>query len=267
MEADTAIDVNNPYGAAAAITDAGNEGFGIFHAAVKGGADSLYVYLRGRSKTSYVGVPYTKNTWMHLGVVNTVDSFTIYVNGKPWITKPGIYFDSTYLYGMLHMGKGFNKYYFKGQLDEVKAFNVALDKNEVLRQTYSIGTQALIPGLIGYWQFNQTDSVWDNTYTHLTDSSHGCTLVATGQLLSTHRPAIAAGKVYPNPTQGLITLSIGNGFSGNQTISVVSMHGSLVRNFSTTFSNGTATIDLHGLAAGTYFIQCQGQRFPVVVSE
>jgi hypothetical protein len=67
--------------------------------------------------------------------------------------------------------------------------------------------------------------------------------------------------VYPNPTNGIITVKIDNLQLNNATIKVINLNGQTVyANTLRTFANGTSSIDLSNQANGVYFVQIVSEK-------
>jgi hypothetical protein len=68
--------------------------------------------------------------------------------------------------------------------------------------------------------------------------------------LSIETNSMLEGSVYPNPTQGNVTLELNA--EGKATIEVTDISGKVVKNMEVTLINGTTVVNLDGLNAGVY---------------
>jgi hypothetical protein len=64
-------------------------------------------------------------------------------------------------------------------------------------------------------------------------------------------------KLYPNPSNGLVNISIEN-YTGSLTIEVYDLNGRKVRSNATNFST-ESSINLQGLPSGIYIVKLQGE--------
>lgn len=253
--ADTAYKTNRAYRGNGIIFD-GDYGYIGITTANLGGGDSIYAFVDDATY-SPVGIPYTQNTWVHITMVNTPDSLRVYVNGHHYRTAPGSKFDSTDGYGIFEFGRNYNNStYFKGSMDEVKMFNRALTAAEVLHQSYSIGAGAVNSNMVGYWQFNETDSSFWNKFMHRTDSMHnGGNFVTTGTILANKMVQKSGMRIYPNPNNGNFMVQLPAEMGNAVSIRVSDVSGKTVYSSHLNRSAGAVMINLPSINKGVYFVQ------------
>lgn len=98
--------------------------------------------------------------WTHVAIVVTPDSVTLYRNGDPWVYKaPGNFktFDlstTPFELGGGLPGQGGN---FNGEIEEERFYDHALTTAEIRAKMHVIAPQGE-PGLVGYYQFNETST-------------------------------------------------------------------------------------------------------------
>lgn len=265
ITADTAPKVSRVGRGAGIIYDANYNYFGITLANL-GTGDSMYAFVDG-DNTDEIAMPFVKNTWQHIAMTCDKDSLRVYVNGTMAGVTQGSTFDSLDSYGLLEFGRNYgNQSYFKGSLDEVKMYNRVLTASEIMQQTYKIGEGAVNANLIGYWQFNQTDSGSLNAYTHRTDSLHnGGIFEATGSILAVKHIAPSSIGLYPNPSNGTAHLILDPSIHGARDLRVFTLQGREVWHTQLDFVSGKSEIHLNTLPSGNYLLLCAGATVQMVV--
>ena len=106
----------------------------------------LYAYgIRVTANT-----PLLANTWGHVAITRSGTNLTIYINGVQ---------DATGTWnGPLNLqtiGRG-NQHFLKGMLDEIRIWNIARTGTEI-NTSFNTDVDSNTLGLIGYWNFNETD--------------------------------------------------------------------------------------------------------------
>ena len=71
----------------------------------------------------------------------------------------------------------------------------------------------------------------------------------------------AETSIYPNPSTGIITLTLDREYSGHVELNVFSTTGALVRRESRSWSGPSFKMDLSGFPAGLYYINVKGDSF------
>jgi hypothetical protein len=82
---------------------------------------------------------------------------------------------------------------------------------------------------------------------------------ATG--INQHLGAPIETTIYPNPSAGIITLSMDHVYSGQLELKVYNSTGALVKRESRPWSDAEITVDLSEVPAGLYYISIQGDSF------
>ncbi len=130
--------------------------------------------------SSIVTDPIEPDTWHHVAIVMTTTSNTLYVDGKPYssgASQTAYDFSTDNLY--LGWDKAVADRVYKGMIDEVRVWNLALD-SATLADNLFTELQGNEVGLIGYWNFDdQAASATDST-------SNGLDGTITG---GTYKPA------------------------------------------------------------------------------
>lgn len=105
------------------------------------------------------GLYATPNEWNHVALVVTPDSGIIYVNGIPSIRK--VAFDPEEFDGTTQIGLDPNggPRYFTGLIDEVAIYNRSLSQEELREQMHLTKKPSEDPGLVAYYQFNESAGV------------------------------------------------------------------------------------------------------------
>ena len=120
------------------------------------GAGSDINFYQGKARLFASGDRVTANTalladtWGHIAIIRSGSSLTLYVNGIEDAT--GTWNGALSLKAI---GRG-NRGYFKGMMDEIRVWNVARTGAEI-NASYDIDVDPNLPGLIGYWAFNEID--------------------------------------------------------------------------------------------------------------
>jgi aspartate 1-decarboxylase len=99
-------------------------------------AKKLETYINGYTFT--YGIPLNTSQWYHVAAVFDGSTTKLYLNGKLVVTQPisgSIAADATKLTIGRNPNTPYDKY-FKGKIDEVRAFNVALTDAQVQRMVY-----------------------------------------------------------------------------------------------------------------------------------
>lgn len=253
--ADTAVKVSNAYNGAGVIFDTDYRSFGITHANL-GTGDSLYVFV-DYDNSGQMAIPYKKDIWQQIAVVNDGDSLKVYIDGLFYGKTKGTKYDSLDAFGIIEFGRNYDyDRYFNGRLDEVKFFNRALSASEILAQRKLIGSPASINGMVGYWQFNEGIDTFNwNKYTHLTDSLHnGAQYANAGFIVGIKNKEVKSISLYPNPNKGNFTVQLYENGSKEVSVSITDMLGREVYNNNTTTQNGAVVIETENLKKGVYFL-------------
>jgi len=107
--------------------------------------------------------------------------------------------------------------------------------------------------------FSSTGPQWINGWSTLDRNDH---LAATLTSVSTINN-VAAGSVYPNPTNGNATLSFELNAADNITVKILNLAGQVVQTVelgNQTAGFNTTTLETAGLTAGAYFVNIAGQQ-------
>ncbi|MEE9346257.1 MAG: LamG domain-containing protein, partial [Methylococcales bacterium] len=135
----------------------GQEGRGAdinFHA----GKARLYT---GRTDVVVANTTMQANTWTHLAITRSGSSLSLYLNGT--LDATGVW-NGALPVKALGRGNRTTRGHLKGELDEVRFWDVARSDNQILQsynQSLSAGDNQ---GLVAYWTFNESGQV-------VTDSS------------------------------------------------------------------------------------------------
>jgi hypothetical protein len=211
------------------------------------------------NRRAQLGLPYTKNQWQHIAVVSTKDSLKAYLNGVLFASIQGSGFDSLDAYGIMEFGRNYDyESYFKGEIDEVKMYDRALTSAEILKQKYTIGEGSKIANLVGYWQFNQTDSFFWNSPTHRFDSLHnGGIFGATGTILSTLGLNKNELQLLPNPNTGKFKVNFEKPLTSQGQLSILDLSGKTVYEQTIPSLSTEMNIDFTQWIKGVYVLQIQ----------
>lgn len=257
---DTAPKVNNAWRGAGILTDANYSSIGFYLANVNNGGDSIYAYANESRRIS-VGIPYTQNEWSHIALVQNDSFIKVFLNGNFYKSVPAVKYDSTDAFGFIEFGRDYDQStHFKGMLDEVKLFNTSISDAEVLRQKYSIGQSAVIPSLIGYWQFEGfTDSgVW-NRYTHLMDSmKSGGKFETPGTVLKSVKIAKDDLQLFPNPNNGSFYVMLPGADIANARVRISDYMGRVIYAGERKVTGNKVHFDVTDLKPGVYHLQAEG---------
>lgn len=108
---------------------------------------------------------------------------------------------------------------------------------------------------------SQTINVQNGTYTVETVDSNGCTATSApitikGIGLNENGTDVLVS-VFPNPSNGIFTLQVGNLMEENMRIDIIDINGKIITNMNVKEigKDYTQNIDLSNVAAGTYFIK------------
>ncbi len=108
---------------------------------------------------------------------------------------------------------------------------------------------------------SQTINVQNGTYTVETVDSNGCTATSApitikGIGLNENGTDVLVS-VFPNPSNGIFTLQVGNLMEENMRIDIIDVNGKIITNMNVKEigKDYTQNIDLSNVAAGTYFIK------------
>ena len=108
----------------------------------------LYAYgIRVTANT-----PLLADTWGHIAITRSGTSLTVYING---IQDASGSWNGTL--SLKAIGRG-NGGFLKGMMDEVRVWNLARTSTEI-NTNFDIDIDSNAPGLIGYWNFNETDQI------------------------------------------------------------------------------------------------------------
>ncbi len=156
----------------------------------------------------------TLNKWDHIALTRAADSAFLYLNGSRVAATSGLVArslnsDVNMTIGKQASGTGFN---FKGQIDEVRIWNVAVSEEDLLARYYTQlnGDEA---GLLAYYQMNHTsgtsiaNKITKRIGADWTGASAGVTSpswVTSGALVDNLPPANPSGfTISDNATTGL----------------------------------------------------------------
>ena len=127
----------------------------------------LYAYgIRVTAKT-----PLIADTWGHIAITRSGSNLTVYINGVK---------DSTGRWnGLLKIkaiGRG-NRGFTKGMMDEIRIWEVARTESEI-SNSYDTSVDSNLAGLIGYWNFNNTDQIINDSSSQENHGSLGLSIAA-----------------------------------------------------------------------------------------
>ncbi len=254
IQQDTAPSPTDVFNGAAILCDANGTYLGVYLANM-GGSDSLYFYNYDGAD-NYFGMEYTLNTWFHIAWVHQNGFLKAYKNGVLYRTIPS---GTTDYIGMRALEMGYNlssDEYFKGEIDEVTAFNRALSPTEIY-DVMRMNVPANMPGLTGYWQMSNCDEFHVfNKKNHIADSlvQINCTISGvpdyTGtQTLSENNSDF---KVYPNPTNDVLYIGLNN--IEVKHLAIYDITGRVAYQ-TMVLNNELITLDLSVLSSGIYSLQ------------
>lgn len=110
------------------------------------------VALANGNSVSTVACAFTRGEWVHLALVESGSSAQVYVNGQlVGNTSNGF---GTIIGLPLHLGSDGTGQFFRGQMDEVRIWNVTRSATEV-RYNLSRALAGNEPGLVAYWRLNE----------------------------------------------------------------------------------------------------------------
>jgi len=96
--------------------------------------------------------PLIANTWGHIAITRSGSDLTVYINGVKDAT--GRWNGSL---NIKAIGRG-NRGYVKGMMDEIRIWELARTETEI-SNSYAISVDPNTAGLIGYWNFNDTEQI------------------------------------------------------------------------------------------------------------
>src|SRR5881394_2292258 len=110
------------------------------------------VALANGNSVSTVAYAFTRGEWVHLAVVDNGQTAQVYVNGNfVGNTSNGF---GTIIGLPLQLGSDGTGQFFRGQMDEVRIWNVARSAIEI-RYNLSRALVGNEPGLVAYWRLNE----------------------------------------------------------------------------------------------------------------
>jgi hypothetical protein len=178
------------------------------------GAD-MYSHWETSTMSCNAFMSFISNSWHHIALVYDGTNYTIYRDGLPSSTSSGPCGPGTFNVGEMMMGVDYD-----GDLDDIVIYNRILSTSEVLSLFH-------LPG-------SCCDGVTSSVSKPFTLPEQS-----------------AAIKVYPNPTDGKISVSSGQ--STIRTVSVISNTGQVLNTYK--FDAKEVSVNIKHLAAGTYFIK------------
>lgn len=101
------------------------------------------------------------NTWSHLALVISNNIPVLYINGVQ-TAFTGIYSNAPSANNFRIGASNDPAFFFHGQLDEVRIWNVALSPQDIQNNRFKNITNT-VTGLVGYWDFNQGVAEGNNT--------------------------------------------------------------------------------------------------------
>ena len=243
---------------------------GRFELRIDGGMLSVLTPNMGLEASSGYTVPVGK--YFHMAFVKSVDTSRLYADGREVLKLAGDYVIGS----TLKLGRYFamTTFSFKGQLDELRFWNVAKSPAEVLNYSCSLkGDEA---SLAGYYDFNQgvaggnnpnVTTLLDRSATKINgtlggfdlkgDSSNWvasttCTSIPTGIEITTYS-ALPEAYVYPNPATDWLEIK---NAKANSMVAIYSSTGQLVLSTST-----DGRIELpKNMQAGMYMATVKGEN-------
>lgn len=176
-----------------------------------------YHYNNGAATYNYGGGPTVPTgEWVHVAMVTSAASTTLYMNGVPYIsnvTNPAINYSSGFTFGN---DRDNATRTMIGQMDELCIYNRSLSQNEIrelmhLTKNYG-GTD---PNLLGYYQFNELGGVIynrsGNVHALLVGSAQHTLSTAPVGSGSSSRQAIVSSGLKVFPAQGSLLVFPGPG--------------------------------------------------------
>jgi len=220
------------------------------------GVDPLGNVLGWQDLTSPANV-LTLNTWTHVAGTYDGDSSKLFVNGLQVASR---YFDGTMnpntafpvRFGRLADAGQSQTRYFNGQIDEVRIWNIAKPKAEILAG-YNRHISPTSNGLVGYWNFNIASgtTVPDQT-------SSGNTATFNTVTLSPNVPFFQATTM-PVITASGLNLSSTPAFTYQWNYNGQPIANATTQNYTVT-QNGTYTVSI------TDSIGCPAISTPVIIN-
>lgn len=166
--------------------------------------------------------------WVHVAMVTSAASTTLYMNGVPYIsnvTNPAINFNSGFTFGN---DRDNSSRTMTGQMDEVCIYNRALSQNEIrelMHLTRNYGAND--PALLGYYQLNEVGGIVYNRSGSVNavlmgSAQHTLSTAPVGSGSSMRQTITTTGlKLFPN--QGGIYVFPGPALPGSE-ICVTRLH-------------------------------------------
>ncbi len=112
----------------------------------------LYAYgIRVTANTAILA-----DTWEHIAITRSGANLTVYINGAE--DAKGRWNGSL---SIKAIGRG-NRGYFKGMMDEIRIWNLARTEAQI-NNSYETDVEPNAPGLISYWNFNDTEQIITDT--------------------------------------------------------------------------------------------------------
>lgn len=171
---------------------------------------------------------YSNNSWYNIVIANENGDYKIYVNGilSSSGTMNNISVDKLFFGNR----DGISFQWFKGKLDDIRFYNVVLDSESIQNLNYENICKATVQDTLSIYLSQIITTVYDKT------------------------SAATTVKVYPNPTDKNLTVSIDNPSNLNGvTLKVIDSQSAVVHNQAVT--TATQTIDVSSWSAGIYFLQ------------
>ena len=110
------------------------------------------VHLYANEDKIIANTPLLPDTWGHVAITRLDGSLTLYINGVEDAT--GTWNEELSLKAI---GRG-NRGYFKGEVDEIRVWNIARTGTEI-SASYNTDVDPGSLGLIGYWTLNERDQI------------------------------------------------------------------------------------------------------------
>jgi len=132
------------------------------------------VMLANGTSVSTVPYAFTRGQWYHLALVDGGSTAQVYVNGQlVGSTTNGF---GTLIGLPLNLGSDGSGQFFRGQMDEVRIWNVARSATDI-RYNLSRALTGTEPGLVGYWRMDEGvgSIAIDATTNHLDGTLSGAT--------------------------------------------------------------------------------------------